>query len=1011
MDEYIWRTHRMNSLTESIRRLGLAFTLILLAAAMLLWSDRHSRHGEAESGQAATRIPVALLTHSSNPLLDETLAGILAGLADKGFRDGEQIEITRYNPEGDLPTGNLMAQKIASGTDKLAISVSTVMLQALANANRLGKMPQVFGAVTSPVAAGVGIQSLDTLEKPPHLTGIGTPQPVADIFRLAKRMNPGLKTVGVVWNPAEVNSEICTRRARDISAELGITLLEAPAEQTKDVREAAESLVARGAEAFWTGGDATVNNALDSLMGVAQAARLPVFSNMAGHIRRGGLFDLGANYFEVGQTVGHIAGDILAGADPAKLPVRDFVPRRILLNEKVRQSVKGEWRFPEEIRAQAGEIIAADGSSHFPGAATQRPGAPDSGTDRPVPNPQPGRVYQVGVAFFAPEPGIDAVLGGLKDELTRLGYEEGRNLKFRLMHAQAEIAQIPTLGQVLDNSDVDAILTLTTPVLQGVGLAAERKPVVFTYVSDPLAAGAGKSFTNHAPNVTGIGSMPPVEDMLTITRQVLPGIKVLGTLYNPSEANSVKVAGVLHGLAEQAGLQLVEVPINTTAEVVQSTQALVSRKVEAILAVGDNTFYQAFDAIAKTARDARIPVIVDQTDFLDHDALMVIGADYRESGRAAAEPLVRVLAGAKPATLPLRNVSKLTVALNDATAERLGIRFPDTVRRRVTTTPANAAPTAVSPGTQAPTASQPALGHTWKLKRILYVESAPAEEAVHGMDEGFRAAGLVPGRDFILQEASAQGDMAVLPALADATRSDGTELLIALSTPTLETAVQKIRHIPIVFTFVANPMVAGAGQDDTHHLPNITGVYTLGPYDEMTKLLVRHFPQYRSIGTLFSPAEDNSVHNKEIFTQAAEKQGLRVTPIPVNSPGELPDAAMALAAKPIDAIVQILDNQSSSGFTAIARAARRARKPLISFIESGVRQGAALALTMDYHQAGYDAALKVADIMRGKSPAAIPFSKPSRIRLVVSEDNAQRLGMSLPADLVGKADARLGKTD
>ena len=282
---------------------------------------------------------------------------------------------------------------------------------------------------------------------------------------------------------------------------------------------------------------------------------------------------------------------------------------------------------------------------------------------------------------------------------------------------------------------------------------------------------------------------------------------------------------------------------------------------------------------------------------------------------------------------------------------------------------------------------------------------------MHGMDEGFRAAGLVPGRDFILQEASAQGDMAVLPALADATRSDGTELLIAFSTPTLETAVQKIKHIPVVFTFVANPMVAGAGQDDTHHLPNITGVYTLGPYAEMAELLARHFPHYRSIGTLFSPAEDNSVHNKEIFTQAAEKQGLRVTPIPVNSPGELPDAAMALAAKPIDAIVQILDNQSSSGFTAIARAARRARKPLISFIESGVRQGAALALTMDYHQAGYDAALKVADIMRGKSPAAIPFSKPSRIRLVVSEDNARGLGMSLPADLVGKADARLGKTD
>ncbi|RQW83885.1 MAG: hypothetical protein EHM62_01375, partial [Methylococcus sp.] len=385
----------MKPLPEPFQRLSLAFTLILLAAAMLLWSDRHSRHADVEPRQAGTPIPVALLTHSSNPLLEETQAGIMAGLADKVFRDGAQIKINLYNPEGDLPTGNLMAQKIASGTDKLAISISTVMLQALANANRQGKIPHVFGAVTSPVGAGVGIQSLDTLNKPPQLTGIGTPQPVADIFRLAKKLNPNLKTVGVVWNPAEVNSEICTQRARDIARELGITLLEAPAEQTKDVREAAESLVSRGVEAFWTGGDATVNNALDSLMDVAQGARLPVFSNMAGHVRRGGLFDLGANYFEVGQEVGHVAGDILAGANPARLPVRDFVPRRLLLNEKVRQTVRGDWRFPEDIQAQAAEIIRVDGSTQRIAASDT---APASSTPANTPPPQTPATPQAGTA-------------------------------------------------------------------------------------------------------------------------------------------------------------------------------------------------------------------------------------------------------------------------------------------------------------------------------------------------------------------------------------------------------------------------------------------------------------------------------------------------------------------------------------------------------------------------------------------------------------------------------------
>ncbi|MFM8444381.1 MAG: ABC transporter substrate-binding protein, partial [Methylococcus sp.] len=220
----------MNVFPDSLKRLGLAFSLILLAALMLLWSDRHSRHVDRSShgAQVSARIPVALLQHSSNPLLDETRQGLLDEMAAHGFREGETISLTTYNPEGDLPTGNLMAQKIAGGQDKLAISISTVMLQAMASANRAGRVKHVFGAVTSPVGAGVGIKALDSLDKPPYLTGIGTPQPVGDIFRLAKRINPELKTVGVVWNPAEVNSEICTQRAREVAGELGMTLLEAP---------------------------------------------------------------------------------------------------------------------------------------------------------------------------------------------------------------------------------------------------------------------------------------------------------------------------------------------------------------------------------------------------------------------------------------------------------------------------------------------------------------------------------------------------------------------------------------------------------------------------------------------------------------------------------------------------------------------------------------------------------------------------------------------------------------
>ena len=983
-------------MTEANKRIAFSLLLILIAASVLLWSDRHNRNaGQTKAHLAATAlIPVAILQHSSNPLMDEVRSGILDALHNRGYTNGQNLVITTYNPEGDLPTANLMAQKITSGDYPLAISISTLMLQALANANRIGRVAHVFGAVTAPVAAGVGIKTLDTLDKPAYLTGIGTPQPVIEIFRLAKQVNPALKTVGVVWNPAEVNSEFCTKQARAITAELGLMLLEAPIEQAKDIREAAQSLVARGAEAFWTGGDATVNSAVDSLIDVASNARIPVFSNISGHVKKGALFDLGANYHEVGEQVGRIAADILGGANPSTLAVKNYMPKRLLLNEKPRKSLQMPWIFTEDMYLKAASVIDDKGVETKAGDIQGSMPLPAASPPLAI---QAGRNYKVGVAYFAPEPGIDSVMAGLREGLKVLGLEEGRNLSFQSMHAQGEIAQIPTIGQVLDSSDVDAVLTLTTPVLQGVGMMVKHKPVVFTYVTDPLAAGTGKSFDEHLPNLTGIGSFPPVEDMLALTRKVLPGIRSLGTLYNPSEANSVKVVEVLRELCAKAGIRLEEAPINTTADAVQAAQALVARHVGAIVSVGDNTMYQALDAITGIATKAGIPVILDQPEFIAHDALMVVGVDYKESGRSAAEPLAQVLTGKKPVTMPFHNVSKKTILLNDVSAKRLNIVFPNELRALATAEPV------VTSSTQTPKL----LDHKWKIKRIAYVESPPAEDNLHGIDEGFKAAGLQVGRDFELTDVSAQGDMSVLSGLADSVGSDATELVMTLSTPTLQTVMHKVKKIPVLFSLVSNAVIVGAGTDDIRHLPNVTGISVPAPIEEMMTLIKQYFPEIHRIGSLFTPGEDNSVYNMNLFEKIATQHGLSVSKLPVNSSSELPNAALAMASQPIDAWVQIIDNQVASGFVAIAQAAARAKKPLFTFSRSGVEQGAAVAYSTDYYQAGFDTALKAVEVMRGKSPKDIPFSRTSKINLIVSEEHANALHIKLPVALVSKADIRL----
>ncbi len=346
----------------SLKRLCLGLGLIILASAVLLISDWGSRTSAVKN---PTALPaVALFQFSSTPILDELSDGMIAALNEHGFINGKTMRLTRFNSEADIATANLIAKQITDGSFQLIITSSTVCLQAVATANKArAHIPHLFGGVTNPFGAGVGISAENPLAKPPYLSGMGTFQPVKEIFREAKRLNPDLKAVGVVWNPAESNSEACTKKAREICAELGITLLEASIEKTSDVREAAASLVGRGAQAFWTGGDATVITAIDSVIAVAKKERIPVFSNIPGHVKNGALFDLGANYTEVGHAVGVLAARVLKGESPAAMPVTNILPERIFINYQTLNSLKDHWQFDADIESRADMVIQADGKA------------------------------------------------------------------------------------------------------------------------------------------------------------------------------------------------------------------------------------------------------------------------------------------------------------------------------------------------------------------------------------------------------------------------------------------------------------------------------------------------------------------------------------------------------------------------------------------------------------------------------------------------------------------------
>jgi ABC-type uncharacterized transport system substrate-binding protein len=965
---------------QTLKRISLSVVLLGAGALALLLSDLHSRE-RARGGLSPSRTKrsAALLKHASNPLMDDMERGVLEQLASRGYAEGDRLALRRFCAEGDVPTANAIAKQITEGNFEMAITLSTLSLQCVANANKAGRVIHVFGGVTDPAGAGVGIQRMNSTNKPPWLAGLGTFQPVEQILKEAKRFWPGLQVVGVVWNPVERNSEVCTLKARETCQALGMTLIEATVDQSKDVREAAESLVARGAQAFWTGADGTVLSATAALCETARKARIPVLSNTSGHVREGSLFDLGANYLEVGRAVGALAASILDGRKPESVVITDFMPERLMLNKQVLSNLRDPWHFPEDTVARADLVISQDGQV-------------EKDVSQTGPTQAAERQHHIGLAYFGPDEGTDTAISGLLDGLRELGLEEGRNLEIQKVHANGEIGTIPTMIQALDAGRAEVVVAFSTPVITAACTGVRRKPVVFTYCSDPIAAGAGKSFEDHLPFATGIGCFPPIEEALAMIRQTFPGIKRLGTLYNNAEANSVRVVSVLRGLCATNGIELIEATMNNTSEAVLAAQSLVARGVSAAYLPGDNTAYQAFEGVVNRLTEGRVPLVIDSPEYLNRGALAVVGVGYYQCGFAAAAPLARVLRGEKPAGIPLRNVTEKKVFFNFDVARRLGVVFPPAVLAMET------------PAKSEETSTRKHLAKRWRLQEISYSESIMIEEAMKGLRRGLKEAGLVEKEDFTLQTLCAQGDMASLGALFDSAAAAGTDLYVVYSTPTLQTAIRKVSDRPVVFTVVADPFILGAGRTDAEHLPNFTGVYTLGPYREMAALLRDSFPQIKRIGTLFCPAEANSVANKDLFAKEANKAGLVVETVAVNSPAELPDAAMALCGRRLDAVVQVLDNLTVAGFPAVARAADLARIPVFGCQGGAVRQGAVLALARDYYDAGREAGLKAAQIMRGTSPARIPFAPPSKTKKLVNPQKAAEVRLVLPASLLKDAE-------
>jgi putative tryptophan/tyrosine transport system substrate-binding protein len=348
-------------MVAALKKLTLGLALIVGAAAVLLYSDLDSRHVEVHSKSRVVR--VAAVQQISIPALDEGLAGALEALRERGYSDGGRMAVTKYNAQGDVSIANAIAKNVTSGDFDLILSFSTVSLQTIANANRFATPPRrhVFSLVSDPYAAGVGVSRENHLNHPAYMTGLGSLAPVQQVFELARRTQPTLRRVGLVWDPSEVNSVVTTTLARKVCASMGITLVEANAENSTAIAEATASVLSRGVQAIWVSPDLIASHGIELIISKARTAQIPVFTSIPTSGVSGALFELGANYEALGRAAGGLAADVLDGRDPASVPVENLMPIRLKVNKLALAKLQEKWKIPDDVVKSANVVVDESG--------------------------------------------------------------------------------------------------------------------------------------------------------------------------------------------------------------------------------------------------------------------------------------------------------------------------------------------------------------------------------------------------------------------------------------------------------------------------------------------------------------------------------------------------------------------------------------------------------------------------------------------------------------------------
>ena len=290
-----------------------------------------------------------------------------------------------------------------------------------------------------------------------------------------------------------------------------------------------------------------------------------------------------------------------------------------------------------------------------------------------------GASYTIGIGQFAAHGSLDNCREGFLQGLAEEGIVEGQNLTVLYENAQADGGIASQIVTNFVSQKVDLICGIATPMAQsayGVGKKNDI-PVIYTAVTDPIAAELANTDGTPVGEVTGTSDKLPVTEQLAMIREILPDAKTIGIMYTTCEVNSLSAIEEYKIAAPEYGFEIVETGISTTADVPLAADSLLS-KVDCVTNLTDNTVVASLPVILDKANKSNVPVFGSEIEQVKIGCLAAMGLDYIDLGKQTGKMAAAVLKGEKKASeMDFEVIEEAAFYGNEKVAENLGITFPE----------------------------------------------------------------------------------------------------------------------------------------------------------------------------------------------------------------------------------------------------------------------------------------------------------------------------------------------